>query len=213
MMYLILIILPSLVGFKIISAPYGVLSAASILSPFWYIISDIIAEVYGLKASLRIFWSTVACEIFFAAAGYLLIHLPSPANWHDQSAYNLIIGRIPLIFLCQLFGMAVAWTVNVKLLTYWKVLLRGKYFWLRSLGASGIGETIFTVISISLTLMGYLKIADITSIIIYSFFLKISVLIIFSFPANLITTWLKRKEGIDIYDSTTSFNPFQRAAD
>lgn len=55
MLYMSLVILCSIVGFKIILTPYGVMSGASLICPFLFLMGDVVAEVYGYKLALRLF--------------------------------------------------------------------------------------------------------------------------------------------------------------
>jgi uncharacterized integral membrane protein (TIGR00697 family) len=209
MLYISLILCPSLLGYKLVQAPYGsVLSAASLISPFWFLLVDVIAEVYGYQFSVKIFISAVICEILVAAICYGGIYLPSPVTWHNQAAFDLILGNLPRIFFFQILGVSLSWIVNIYILTRWKFIWRGRYFWLRSLGASGIAEILFTLISVPLTLLGKMSVKNVLSIVILSIFLKLIILVIFSGPANILTYILKKNEKIDVYDNMGKFNPF-----
>lgn len=209
MLYITLMLLTSLIGFKIIITPYGPMSAASLFSPFWFLLGDIIAEVYGYKISMRLFFCAIACEFIFAIFSCATIYLPSPPDWHNQEAYNLIIGNLPKIYFWQIVGIFTSWIFNAFILTRWKFTLRGKYFWFRSLITSGLAETLFSIISVSLTLLGSVKNKNISSIVLWSLSLKLLFTVIFSYPINLIANWLKKSENIDVYDNTPNLNPFR----
>lgn len=209
MLYITLMLLTSIIGFKIIIMPYGEMSAASLFSPFWFLLGDIIAEVYGYKISMRLFFCAITCELIFAALSCIAIHLPSPADWQNQGAYNLIIGSLPKIYLWQTVGVFISWIFNAFILTRWKFTLRGKHFWFRSLITSGLAETLFSVISVSLTVLGSVKNENISSIVLWSFSLKLLFTAIFSYPINLIANWLKKSENIDVYDNIPNMNPFR----
>lgn len=208
MLYIALIIFPSILGGKLIATPYGNLSAASLMSPFWFMLGDVIAEVYGYKLSIRLFISAIIVEIIMALISYGLIHLSSPNTWHHQEAYNLIIGELPRIFFFQILGVFIAWIMNAFFITRWKYLLHGKYFWIRSLGSTGIGETLFTVFSVTLTLIGTLSLHNITAIVLWSVTIKLLFTALFVGPLTFIIRLLKNIEGIDIYDNCYGYNPF-----
>ena len=57
-----------------------------------------------------------------------MIHMPSPGWWHQQEAYNYVAGYLFPIYFSQLVGIVITWYLNIKFLTRWQFLLRGKYF-------------------------------------------------------------------------------------
>ncbi len=212
MLYMTLVILCSIVGFKLINTPYHAMSGASLVCPFLFLMGDIVAEVYGYKLVMSLFFSGLACKLVLVIVSYLIISLPSPPEWNHQASYDLIIGNLPKIYGYSILGMTASWMLNAFVLTRWKYIVQGKYFWLRSITTSGAGEIIFSIISVSLTLLGVVPIHDIPSIVIWSFSLKIIFTVIFAYPAALVVNWLKHKEGIDVYDNKFGLNPFKEIA-
>lgn len=209
MLYMSLVILCSIVGFKLILTPYGVMSGASLVCPFLFLMGDIVAEVYGYKLALQLFFSGLICKLILVVVSYLIISLPSPPEWGHQAAYDLIIGHLPKIYTYSIFGMMTSWILNAFVLTRWKYIVQGKYFWFRSIATSGGGEIIFSVISVTLTLFGTVPMHDIPSIVTWSFSLKIAFTILFAYPITLVVNWLKRTEKVDIYDNKFGINPFK----
>lgn len=210
MLYMSLVILCSIVGFKIIITPYGVISGASLVCPFLFLMGDIVAEVYGNTFVMRLYFSGLFCKLILIIISYLIINLPSPSGWDHQAAYDLIIGNLPKIYGYSILGMTISWMLNSYILTKWKYIVQGKYFWFRSVATSGISESIFTIISVTLTLFGTVPTYNIPSIVIWSLSLKIMFTILFSYPITLIVNWLKRTENIDVCDNQFSYlNPFR----
>ncbi len=212
MLYMSLVILCSIVGFKLILTPYGVISGASLVCPFVFLMGDVIAEVYGYKLALHLFFSGLVCKLILVIFSYTIISLPSPIDWDHQASYDLIIGSLPKIYGYSILGMIVSWILNAFVLTRWKYIVQGKYFWFRSIATSGVGETIFTILSVTLTLLGTVPAHSIPSIVIWSFSLKIAFTILFSFPITLLVNWLKQAEKVDVYDNKFGLNPFKELA-
>ena len=208
-LYMTFMSLPAVLAYKLIASPIGLFSAASLISPFWFMIGDIIAEVYGYKISKHLFWSTIICQLFFACSCYLIIKLPSPVSWHGTQSYELVTGHLVRIALFSLFGNIIAWKMNIYLLLHWKLLMRGNYFWLRSFFSSAIGEIIFSVSSITLILFGTFPLKQIISIVVGSCLLKIIGLIILTPIANYIVILLKHVEKPIENDVSVTFNPFK----
>lgn len=87
--------------------------------------------------------------------------------------------------------------------------IKWKVFWLRSLGASILGEAIFVVLAISAEFIGIASWSTILQLITMSFLLKIVVTPILVVPFSLITAVVKKIEGVLINDSKLDFNPLK----
>ncbi len=183
-------------------------SAGSLILPLWFVISDIIAEVYGFEISKKIFWYTLICQFFFVAFTYSLAHLPSPTFWHSQQAYNLVTGNIIHLYFGGLFAIIAAGYVNIYFITKWKKLVEGRIFWLRSIGSSTIGEAFYTALAFLLMFIGTSFMTKVTMFILWAYLFKVIYAIIFALPANIIVNLLKKAEGIDIYDHNKDLDPF-----
>lgn len=207
MVYISILFCSAFISNKVIYTPIGVIAAGSITGPFWFILSDIISEVYGFKMTKRIFFASMICEFVFLTIVLCLTKLPSPSSWTGQSAYDFIVDRFLYIYFCQLIAISIAWYLNTIILLKWKLILKGKYFWLRCIGASGIGATIFSFISPPLTLLGRESMVNLMHISLWSAALKLIFIGAFAYPASLLVSFLKDKEGVDIYDFST-LNPF-----
>lgn len=194
---MMLMSLCGVLGNKLIATSIGTISAASLVSPFWFILGDIITEVYGYRESIRIYKVVILSQFLFSVICYVLIRLNSPPDWHGQAGYDLVLGNLVRMAVLQFIGMSIAWPLNAYLLARWKILTKGKYFWLRSIASSGIGMTLFSVISVTLSLIGVFDLYNIVTIVLISCVLKIIFSIFFSFPAALVVALIKRLEAND----------------
>jgi len=191
---------------KLINTPIGIISAASLVSPFWFALGDLITEIYGLKIIMRLFWSVIICQFIFSLICLILINLKSPISWHGQEAYDLVLGHLLRYTAFQFVGISVGWSLNAKLLSRWKILLRGKYFWLRSVGSSGLGMIIFSCISVFPSIIGMFPINTVISIVIWSCVLKIFFMAILALPSTVIVALLKNREILDNEQEKFKYN-------
>jgi uncharacterized integral membrane protein (TIGR00697 family) len=209
MVYITLIVAANVLFYKI--ADFGVitLTVGSFITPFWFVITDIVAEVYGYQMTRKLIWSGLFCATLFMIICVTFIHLPSPDYWPHQSSYNQVLGKMPRILLGCIIGITLSMFANTYLLSKWKLLMRGKYFWLRSLGSSSVGQLTFTVITISFDLFGETPFEKIVHLISVSLSLKIFFSIFLAVPSTIVVNILKKIENVDIYDYNTNFNPFK----
>lgn len=193
-LYMAVMTCSTVLGNKLILTGLGVLSAASLISPIWYVLGDIITEVYGYRAARKLFWSVIICQFLFAMACYYIIRIDSPSYWIGEDGYKLVLGDLLKFSLVNFISITLAWHLNAKLLVKWKLLLRGKYFWLRSIGSSGIALIIYTVISVTINVYGIADHKDILSIVFGSCLLKLGYMVVLAYPANMVVVLLNRLE-------------------
>lgn len=195
--------------YKVVTLGPLVASAATLAIPFWYFLGDIIAEVYGYKMSRRLIWSAIICQFIFAVLCTSLIKLNSPPTWLHQDAYNQVLGSLFRVSIGSFIAVFCGAFINIYALTKWKILLKGRYFWLRSIGATAVGEAIFTVVAFVIEFLGTIPTSQLIQLILASYGIKLFIAPIAATPSSMVATLLKKLEGVDIYDNNTDFNPFK----
>lgn len=205
------LILP-LISCKLIFTPFGSISAAAFISPIWLLIGDTIAETYGFKMALKFFWAEVITECLFNFICYWLINLQSPTFWQGQNDYHLIVSCLVKEHIWATITMIIAWRLNTYLLLKWKVLLRGKYFWMRSVGSSVIGMTLFTfMMSPTWILYGpATNFSEAIHLCIGMCIVRTIFTAIYAMPGSIIIRILKIVEHIDEREYQIEFNPFKK---
>jgi uncharacterized integral membrane protein (TIGR00697 family) len=209
MFYMTIKLVTILIIYKIVAIGPITTTAATIIIPLWFVTGDLIAEVYGYDISKQIIWTALICQFIFAILCTTLINLPSPVNFTHQSAYDHIFGRLPRVAISSFIAIVSGAFVNAYIVSKWKVLLKGRLFWLRSMGASIIGEAVFVIISLGMEFIGVLPVQTILQLILISFALKIAVNPILIIPSSIMAAILKKIEKIDVYDYDLTFNPFK----
>src|SRR2546430_2294833 len=86
--------------------------------------------------------------------------------------------------------------------------MRGRYFILRSLVSTAIGQGTLTIIVDILNYTGKMPNHDLIIMMISGFSWKMVFCVIFAFPVWILVRYLKKVEQIDFYDVETNFNPF-----
>lgn len=182
--------------------------ASSIMFPVTYIISDIVTEVYGYKSAKLLIWYGIICDFIFAIVTYLVSFTPSPSI-NQYNAYYIVMSPLLRAISAQTLGIIAGGFVNIYLLSKWKVILNGKYFWLRSIGSSTIGEGLALVISVFVALQGIVQLDTILHVILYAYLYKIAFAIFIAPFGSLVAAIIRMKEGINIHDYDIELNPFK----
>ncbi len=185
------------------------ITAAGLPFPFALVILDITAEVYGYKSARILIWAGFLALLLFAFGCNFLIHLPSSNSLANNALVEVFKNTTRASVVWVLSGI-VADFVNAYAITKWKILLRGRFFWFRSVASSAIGQIIYSLINVLIILSGsYYNVSDFFKIILIIYIYKMAVIGILAIPATFFTKFLKRVEKIDIYDYKTNFNPFK----
>jgi uncharacterized integral membrane protein (TIGR00697 family) len=196
-------VLFKLVQIDFLTGPGGIL-----VIPLILLLEDIIAEVYGYKISRTLLWYILISELLFSFLVISIIHVHSPSYWHEQTAFNDVFGSLlqgtPILVLGVFSGRF----LNLYIITKLKILMKGRYFWIRSIFSCLCGDLvtltiIFTFLfdGMPLETKAHLYLSDLFMRVLYSIF--------GGGLGMFIVRFLKKKEGLDVYDFNTNFNPFK----
>jgi hypothetical protein len=170
---------------------------------------DITSEVYGYKIAKKIIWYGFCCDVIFAMFVLFVAQIPS-ISLSQTLKYQEIFTPLLRAVFAQMIGMLSGAFINIHLISKWKRITNGKYFWLRSIGASAIGEGCMLIISVFIALLGILNLYQIMQLIFYTYIYKI----VFAFCAapiiNLIANLLKHNNK-NLNENSFNFNPFNKS--
>lgn len=210
MMYLVFFLSAAILAHKLVYFANYMTSVSTFILPFTFVLADVIAEVYGYRAARNIIWSALLCEFIFAMIMYIAVQIHSPSILDNTDAYKEVFGTFLRIFIGNFTAMILATFLNIYFLLKWKFLLKGKYFWLRSLFSSAIGEFTFTVTCVIIAFLGVIPTYSIPQLILTSFLFKCIFNPIAVMPATLLMTYIKARENIGTETDSIDFNPFKR---
>jgi len=180
----------------------------TLTSPFVFILDDIVAEVYGYKITRFMIISGFVAQTLFALICQLAVMAPHPGFFKETAAYTYILG--PTLLRIDISGFVAYITANLinsYILTRWKVLLKGRKFWLRSLGSSTFSEALYSFMAILLMEIKSIPLHNVLKIILISYLIKASYSFLFAGPAQLLVNYIKNLTGIDVYDFPKKFTP------
>lgn len=196
--------------YKIIEIGPFTATASTLIMPLWFILGDLITEVYGYRVARHAIWMAIICQFVFAALCVIALGFNSPPDWiTGQEAYDQVLGNLPRVTMASFLAILGGAFFNAYALSKWKILLKGKYFWLRSFGASVIGELFFTIIAYSIEFIGVVPMSKLLELMLISFVAKLIFTPIFVIPSMFAAFALKRIEGTDAHDYNVNFNPFK----
>ncbi len=188
--------------------------AAIFVYPFSYLLCDISAEVYGYKVTRQILWCGLLSWLVSGVLIALTIKLPGPAFWSSYSQqFNVVMEPYFRTILSGIVAVIAGQFLNIYIISKFKILTRGRFFWVRSVSSCFMGDLITTVLSLSFIFLGRMPFDKIVELIVYELIISIVIQAVFAFPATFFVNLLKRSEGVDAYDYGINFNPFKFNSD
>ena len=187
--------------------PFG---AGILFFPISYVIDDILTEVYGFARARRAIWAGFAALLFMGVMEWTVVHLPVAEGWTGQGAYERVFGSGWRIILASLTAFFVGDFLNSVVLAKMKVWTQGRYLWTRTIGSTIIGEGADSLIFYPLAFYGMMDwpLAVLGEVMLSQFILKVSWEVILTPVTYAVVGWLKRREGVDVFDQNTDFTPF-----
>jgi uncharacterized integral membrane protein (TIGR00697 family) len=187
--------------------PFG---AGILFFPIAYIIDDVMTEVYGFARARRAIWAGFAALLFMAVMEWTVVHLPVAEGWTGQPAYERVFGSGRRIIFASMAAFFVGDFLNSVVLAKMKIWTEGKHLWTRTIGSTVIGEGADSLIFYPLAFYGMADwpISALGAVMLSQFILKVGWEVVLTPVTYLVVGWLKRREGVDVYDVGTDFTPF-----
>jgi len=208
MLFIALLLTANVIGEKPLVLGPVILPAGLLLFPMTYLLGDLLTEVYGFAQSRRVIWMGMACNLFMALMCRLAIHLPALESWEPAAAYAQVLGSSSRLMAISVFTYFVGEFVNAYSVAKLKIRMQGRFFWLRALCGSWIGEGIETGLFIPLAFCGTMPNSELFRLAVFYYTFKVSYALCAMPFLNYLVKCLKGREQIDIYDKETNFNPF-----
>jgi len=181
----------------------------TILFPLSYIFGDILTEVYGYKRTKPLIWMGMAMCVLMAAVFIIVGKLPPSAGWDGQSSYEMILGWTPRIVVASVVAYFCGEFSNSYVLAKIKIWMNGRWLWVRTITSTVVGEGVDTLLFVAIAFWGVLPEELLIAVVVSNYIFKVGVEVLFTPITYLIVGFLKKREGVDVYDRGTNFNPFK----
>lgn len=173
-----------------------------------YIMAGIITEVYSYKNAKRIIYGNFICIFIFNITINLLLKLPIPPDTLIDHSYEAVFDHALLVMGVYSAGFLFGDLINAFFMSKWKALLKGKYFFIRLIGASIIGQISFSMIVIPSLYINQLSPERLFQQFLTTIAAKIIVIVFLSYPSFIIVKILRKLEEIPSGKPKVMFNPF-----
>lgn len=201
------LIAANIIAVKLIFIWGLLLPAAVIVFPVSYILGDVLTEVYGYRAARRVIWLGFVANLVVVAAIWAGGALPAVGFWKDQDAYDQILGAAPRILAASFIAYLIGEFTNSYVLAKMKIATNGRFLWARTIGSTLVGQGLDSAVFIAIAFIGILPTPALVTAIVTQWLFKSAYEACATPVTYSVVNYLKRSEGIDVYDRDTKFNP------
>jgi queuosine precursor transporter len=178
--------------------PFG---AGILFFPVSYVIGDVLTEVYG--------YAGFCALLFMAFMAWVVVALPPAASWTGQAAYEQVFGQVPRIVVASIIAFWAGEFVNSYVLAKMKLWTKGRHLWSRTIGSTFVGQGVDSLIFYPLAFYGVWESGTLLTVLLTQWALKVGWEVLLTPATYAVVGWLKRREGVDVYDEGTNFTPFR----
>lgn len=229
--FVTILLLSNLIGAAKLSIVNGFVFGAGILFfPIGYVLGDVLTEVYGYARARRCVWVGFFAMLFMAVMSAVVVAMPPFAEWGCaasadpmfaavvkgsnagavcQSTYVSVFGSTWRIVAASIIAFWAGEFVNSYVLARMKLWTGGRYLWMRTIGSTIFGEGVDSLLFYPLAFWGVWGGRQVLTVMVTNWGLKVLWEAALTPLTYVIVGWLKRREGLDVYDKGTDFTPFR----
>ncbi len=208
--FVAILLLSNLIGASKLATVGGYTFGAGILFfPVSYVLGDVLTEVYGYARARRCVWAGFGALIFMAFMSYVVVAMPPAAGWPNQTAYETVFGSTWRIVLASISAFWAGEFVNSFVLAKMKIMTGGKQLWARTIGSTVFGQAVDSLIFYPLAFLGVWSTQQVATVMVTNWLLKVLWEAVLTPVTYVVVGWLKRHEGVDLFDEGTDFTPFK----
>lgn len=181
------------------------IGAGTLIFPLLYVLSDVITEVYGFKASRKMIWIACFCSCLFSLFAYLVYLLPNSEYWQEQEAFEKIFLVSPRIMMASVISYFLGEMLNTSIIAILKIKFHGKYFIFRAMISTLFGALLESLIFTYGAFWGRLPAKQLLEMIIILTIIKVVYeLLIMPLTIKFIN-YLKNSEKLDVFEKPSLF--------
>lgn len=166
------------------------------LFPLAYVLGDVVSEVYGFRAARKAIITSFFFGAFSSLVFWIVIILPPAPFYENQSAFETVLGPVPLIVAGSLLGYLVGQLLNAYVMVKVKERTREKHLWARLISSTMVGELVDTVIfcSIAAPIIGIDSWSAFFNYVLVGYVYKVLVEVLIMPVMYAVIGWIKRRE-------------------
>lgn len=187
---------------------WPIFGAGILFFPISYVLGDVLTEVYGYARARRVVWTGFAAVGFMAFMSWAVVAMPPAPGWEGQAAYEAVFGLTPRIVLASMVAFWAGELSNAFVMARMKIWSQGKHLWQRTIGSTVVGQGVDSLIFYPVAFLGIWSTEQVLTVMVVNYALKVVWEAALTPVTYKIVGFLKRAEGVDVFDEQTDFTPF-----
>lgn len=207
-LFVAVLLISNVASTKIVTLGPFVFDGGTLLFPLSYIFGDVLTEVYGYRRSRRVIWTGLVANFLMVFVFWIIAIMPAGPDWNMQQAFEGILLATPRIVLASSIAYFAGEFTNSYLLSRMKIASQGRQLWKRTIGSTLVGQLVDTIIFVAIAFAGTMTGHVLLALIVSNYLLKVGIEILNTPITYKVVSYLKRQEGVDVYDHGVNYNPF-----
>lgn len=202
-----ILVISNILASKMVQIGPFVFDGGTLLFPLSYIFGDILTEVYGYRESRKVIWTGLIMLVLMAVNVWLIGYLPAESSWVFQDDFNNILMLMPRIVLASIVAYFAGEWSNSAVLSRLKVATKGKRLWTRTIGSTLVGQLLDSTLFVFIAFTGIYPLSVLVVMALSNYLFKTVIEVVFTPATYIAVGFVKKSEGIDVYDYQVSYNP------
>jgi uncharacterized integral membrane protein (TIGR00697 family) len=174
--------------------------------PISYVVNDCITEVWGYRRAKLIIWTGFVMNFAFVLLAWLADLIPGAPYWTNQEGFHALFGLAPRVALASFAAFLAGSFLNAYVMSRMKIHDKGKRFSLRAIISTIVGELAESLVFFPIALGGIVPKENLALMMVSQIVIKTLYEIVILPITIRIVAWLKRTEGMDVYDDGVSYS-------
>lgn len=151
-----------------------VMTAAVVIFPITYILSDLFSEIYGYRYSRITCYLAFAMNLLMVLVFQLAIETTPPVFWQNQVAFETVLGSTPRVLVASLSAFVLGDFINDRVFKRFKDKHPEdhKGFAFRAILSSFCGELVDSLIFLPIAFIGQMPIATLAEMMVVQVLIK-----------------------------------------
>lgn len=182
------------------------LTTGVLVFPISYVVNDCITEVWGYRRAKLVIWTGFAMNFAFVTLAFLADLIPGAPYWTNQEGFHALFGLAPRVAMASFAAFLVGSFLNAYVMSRMKIRCKGERFSLRAILSTIAGEVSDSIIFFPIALGGIVPYDNLLLMMVSQVVVKTLYEIVVLPVTIRAVRWLKRSEGVDVFDEGISYN-------
>lgn len=182
------------------------LTSGVLVFPISYVVNDCITEVWGYRRAKLVIWTGFVMNFAFVLIAWLADMIPGAPYWTNQEGFHALFGLAPRVALASFAAFIVGSLMNAYVMSRMKIRDKGYRFSFRAIISTIVGEVTDSLIFFPIALGGIVPTENLILMMGSQVVVKTLVEVVILPMTIRFVKWLKRTEGMDVYDDDINYS-------